>query len=146
MLKLVFQSIFLSFLLSSQHFFFLLFQKHLIVSDHSIRVAYFGFHTLLYFEHWVFLALDNVFSKRPRYVKAIADVIYKGFFWVFGSLLSFFADVLLRQTEKFQNHLGISLPVYLAPEFWKLKHNNNSTQANFICVHITYVITKSCIP
>ena len=127
-------------------FFFLLFQKHLIVSDHSIRVAYFGFHMLLYFEHWVFLVLDNVFSKMPRYVKAIADVIYKGFFWVFGNLLSFFADVLLRQTEKFRNHLGISLPVYLAPEFWKLKHNNNSTQANSICVHITYVITKSCIP
>ena len=95
-------------------FFFLLFQKHLIVSDHSIRVAYFGFHMLLYFEHWVFLVLDNVFSKMPRYVKAIADVIYKGFFWVFGNLLSFFADVLLRQTEKFRNHLGISLPVYLA--------------------------------
>ena len=139
MLKLVFQSIFLSFLLSSQHFFFLFFQKRLIVSDHSIRVAYFGFHTLLYFEHWVFLALE-------RYVKAIADVIFKGFFWVFGSLLSFFADVLLRQTEKFRNHLSILLPVYLAPEFWKLEHNNNSTQANFICVHITYVITKSCIP
>ena len=26
--------------------------------DHSIGVAYLGFHTLLYFEHRVFLALD----------------------------------------------------------------------------------------
>ena len=34
----------------------------------------------------------------PRYAEAIADVIYKGFFWVFGS---FFADILSRQTEKF---------------------------------------------
>ena len=26
--------------------------------DHSIGVAYLGFHTLLYFEHQVFLVLD----------------------------------------------------------------------------------------
>ena len=31
-------------------------------SVHLIYVAYLGFHTLLYFEHQVFLALDNVFS------------------------------------------------------------------------------------
>ena len=43
----------------------------------------------------------------PRYAKAIADIIYKGFYWVFGS---FFADVLPRQTEKFWNYLGILLP------------------------------------
>ena len=36
-------------------------KKKLSFSDHSIRVAYLGFHTLLYFEHQVFLVLD-VFS------------------------------------------------------------------------------------
>ena len=34
----------------------------LIFSYHSIRIAYLGFHTPLYFEHQVFLALDSVFS------------------------------------------------------------------------------------
>ena len=33
-----------------------------------------------------------------RYAEAIADEIYKGFCWVFGS---FFANILLTQTEKF---------------------------------------------
>ena len=32
------------------------------MSDQSIRVAYLGFHMLLYFKHQVFLALDIVFS------------------------------------------------------------------------------------
>ena len=32
-----------------------------ISSDHTVRIAYLGFHTL-YFEHWVFLLLDNVLS------------------------------------------------------------------------------------
>ena len=33
-----------------------------IFSDQSTRVAYLGSHTLLYFEHRIFLALDNAFS------------------------------------------------------------------------------------
>ena len=53
----------------------------------------------------------------PRYAKVIADVIYRGFFWVFGR---FFADVLSKQTEKFWNRLGNLLPMYLAPEFRRL--------------------------
>ena len=60
LLKLVFQSFFLSFLcylllFSFKKTFFLFF------SDHSVYVAYLGFHTLLFFEHQVFLLLD-VFS------------------------------------------------------------------------------------
>ena len=31
-------------------------------NDYSICVADLGFHTLLYFEHQVFLVLNNVFS------------------------------------------------------------------------------------
>ena len=49
-----------------------------------------------------------------RYAQAIADAICKGFCWVCNS---FFADVMLRQTEKFCNCLGILLSTYLAPEF-----------------------------
>ena len=53
----------------------------------------------------------------PRYVEAFADVIYKGFYWVFGS---FFADALPRQAEKIWICLGIILPTYLGPEFQRL--------------------------
>ena len=52
---------------------FIFIKKRLIFSDHSICVAYLGFQTLLYFEHWVFLILDNVLSclnmdtqKKPK--------------------------------------------------------------------------------
>ena len=41
----------------------------LIFSDQSVRVAYLGFQTQLYFEPWVFLLLGNVFSyyhKDPQ--------------------------------------------------------------------------------
>ena len=38
------------------------FFKTSVLINHSIRIANLGFHMLLYFEHCVFLALDNVFS------------------------------------------------------------------------------------
>ena len=41
----------------------------------------------------------------PRHAETIAEVIYKGIYWVFGR---FFADALRRQTEKFWNRLGIA--------------------------------------
>ena len=55
-----------------------------------------------------------------RNVKVIADVIYKDFYWVF---ICFFADTLVRQTEKFWIYLEILLPTYLAPEFRRLCKN-----------------------
>ena len=53
----------------------------------------------------------------PRNAKAIADVIYKGVYWVFGR---FFADALPKQTEKFWNRLVIAN--VLAPEFRRLSY------------------------
>ena len=56
-------------------------------------------------------------GKMPTYAEAIANVIYKGFCWVFGN---FFDSILPRQTKKFWNRLNILLPTYLAREFWRL--------------------------
>ena len=139
MLKLVFQSIFLSFL-RYPLFFFLknFFYFFFNFSDHSIRFAYLGFHTLLYFEHPVFLALDNVFyhnkdTKKPkqgdqreknclvfcmpkplpRWHTKVSAKSWKFLFCFF------FADALPRQTEKFWICLCILLPTYL-PEFRRL--------------------------
>ena len=56
-------------------------------------------------------------SSINWYAKAIAGMIYEGFWWVFGC---FFADALPRQTEKYWICLGILLLTYLAPEFWRL--------------------------
>ena len=73
----------------------------------------------------------------PRYAEASADVIYKGFCWVFGSFFFFFfffADALPRQTEKFWNGVGILLPTYLAPEFrrlWLYVKSVHSANFNF---------------
>ena len=60
LIKLVFQSIVLSFLCHSL-FFFSFFKNDVLIdfSDHSIHVVYLGFHMLLYFEHWIFLALGK---------------------------------------------------------------------------------------
>ena len=49
----------------------------------------------------------------PRYREVTANIIYKRF----GS---FSNDALLRQTEKFKNHLSILLLSYLTPKFWRL--------------------------
>ena len=45
-----------------------------------------------------------------RYGEVTANIIYKGF-------SSFSTDALLRQTEKFKNHLSILLLSYLTPKF-----------------------------
>ena len=76
LLKLVFQSIFLSFLrhpvmFSKNNVFFIFY-------DHSIRVAYFGFHTLLYFAHRVFLALDNMFSYYNNDIQRNQNKVING--------------------------------------------------------------------
>ena len=78
-----------------------------------------------------------------RYAKAIADIIHKGFCWVFSS---FFVNVLPRQTEKFWDYPGISLLLtFLAPEFQRWVNieilTSNLTYfwwivtQNHICVH-----------
>ena len=55
-----------------------------------------------------------------RYPEATANVICKGFCYVFGSL---FADVLPKQTEKVRRCLRILLPTPLPPEFQRLYNN-----------------------
>ena len=49
----------------------------------------------------------------PRYGEVTANIIYEGF-------SSFLTGALLRQTEKFKNHLSILLLSYLTPKFWRL--------------------------
>ena len=59
-----------------------------------------------------------------RYVKAIANIIYKGICcqqW----LAVFFVDVLPMQTEKYWNCFGILLLMYLTPEFRRLGYSKN---------------------
>ena len=48
-----------------------------IFSDHSIRVAYIGFHTL-YFKHQVFLGLDNVFSYYNKVTQRNQNKVVNG--------------------------------------------------------------------
>ena len=123
MLKLVFQSIFLCFLRyplffkkKNVFYFFLNF------SDHSIRVAYLGFHTLLYFEHRKPKQGDQreknclVFcmpKPLPTWCTKVSAKSWQFFFFFF------FADALPRQTEQFWICLCILLPTYL-PEFPRL--------------------------
>ena len=70
--------------------------------------------------------------KMLRHAKAIAPVIYKGVYWVFSR---FFADALLRQTEKSWNCFGILLPTYLAPEFRRLSYWSANPFFQQICVN-----------
>ena len=69
-----------------------------------------------------------------RYAKAIADMIYKGFCWVFHS---FFADALPRQTEDFWVCLHILLLMYLAPEFLKAVNKCNAFSSSLLHAIIT---------
>ena len=53
-----------------------IFFKNNFLIDQSIGVAYHGFHTLLHFEHHVFLALDNLFYNMLDNVSPV-QVYYK---------------------------------------------------------------------
>ena len=65
-LKTLLVNFFVKTCISVNLFLYSLFFFFLIFSDRSVCVAYLGFYTLLYFEQWVFLVLDNVF---PYYNK-----------------------------------------------------------------------------
>ena len=109
--------------------------------NHENKLAcFFLQYTMISSAQWLdALTLVSLFKNQTialgkilRYVKAIANIIYKVICcqqW----LAVFFVDVLPRQTEKYLNCFGILLLMYLTPEFRRLGYNKNKLYKTLDC-------------
>ena len=97
----------------------------LIFSGHTICAAYLGFHTLLYFEHQVFLALDNVFPycKKDTQRNQNKVINRRNVIFCFSHLNVFLSfkcqGMLLRLSMWYTKVSAKSLAVFLPTHIYK---------------------------